>query len=170
MATNTYSAPYVDSSVFIAWLNRETVGGVNRFDIASHVIRCAERGDYTIWISALTLAEVHKIPRGTTAPLTREQDEMIIRFFQNDWFKVLPVTRDIGEAANKFCREFAILGNDAIHLACALTAKCDVLLVWDRPLIRKASHPDIRIEEPQILGQQVLNLKPSPAPPVADSP
>lgn len=124
MATDCYIAPYVDSSVFIAWINKEVVEGVDRFAIADSVVKNAERGKYLIYISALTLSEVHKLPRGTTPPLTKEQDEMIIRFFQNDCFKVLPVDRDIGETANRFCRDYGIHGNDATHLACALRAKC----------------------------------------------
>jgi len=154
--TDRYLAPYLDSSVFIAWINKEVVDQVDRFAIADHIIRNAERGKYLIYISALTISEVHKLPRGTTPPLTKEQDEMIIRFFLNDWFKVLPVDRDIGAAANKFSRDYGIHGNDAIHLACALRAKCDVLLVWDRPLATKVQRPDIRIESPQILGQSFL--------------
>jgi predicted nucleic acid-binding protein len=153
-----YVKPYVDSSVFIAWIHKEVVAGVDRFAIADHVIKKAERGEYPIYISALTLSEVHKLPRGTTPALTPEQDDMIIRFFQNDLFKVLPVDRDIGEAANRLCRDYGIHGNDATHLACALRAKCDVLLVWDRPLATKVQRADIRIESPQILGQQILNL------------
>jgi predicted nucleic acid-binding protein len=156
VATDTYLAPYIDSSVFIAWINKEVVNGEDRFTIADHVIKKAERGEYTIYISALTLSEVHKLPRGTTPPLTKEQDEMIIRFFQNDWFRLLPIDRDIGETANRFCRDYGIHGNDATHLACALRAKCDVLLVWDRPLATKVTRTDIRIESPRILGQVFL--------------
>jgi predicted nucleic acid-binding protein len=148
VATESYTAPYVDSSVFIAWINKEVVDGVDRFPIADSVIKNAERGEYVIYISALTLSEVHKLPRGSTPPLTKEQDEMIIRFFQNDCFKVLPVDRDIGETANRFCRDYKIHGNDATHLACALRAKCDVLLVWDRPLATRVQRTDTDREPP----------------------
>jgi Predicted nucleic acid-binding protein, contains PIN domain len=162
VATESYIAPYVDSSVFIAWIHKEVVDGVDRFAIADSVVKNAERGDYLIYVSALTLSEVHKLPRGKTPPLTKEQDEMIIRFFQNDCFKVLPVDRDIGEAANRLCRDYGIHGNDATHLACALRAKCDVLLVWDRPLATKVQRSDIRVEAPRILGQSFLNLSRDP--------
>jgi predicted nucleic acid-binding protein len=158
VATDRYVKPYLDSSVFIAWLNRESVGGVNRFEIADQIIKKAEAGEFPIYISALTLAEVHKLPLGTKPSLTPAQDDLILRFFENDFIKVLPVDREIGEQANRLCRQFGILGNDAIHLACALRAKCDVLLVWDRLLGRNVQHPAIRVEEPQILGQRLLNL------------
>lgn len=158
MGVDKYLSPYVDSSVFIAWLNREVVGGIDRYAVADHIIQAAEAGDYRIYISALTLAEVHKLPRGTKPALTAQQDQTILEFFQNDFFVVLPIDRQIGEAANRFCREYGILGNDAIHLACAIRAKCDVILAWDRPLTDKVSRGDIRIEEPRVLGQQRLKL------------
>jgi predicted nucleic acid-binding protein len=162
VATDRYDAPYLDSSVFIAWINREVVDGVDRFEIANHIINHAATGDHPIYISALTLAEVNKIPRSKVAPLTPAQNEVLIKFFQNDYFKLLPVDRMIGEMANGFCREYGIMGNDAIHLACALRAKCDVLLVWDRAL-SKVAHKDIRVEEPRILGQRLLvSVKVSP--------
>lgn len=156
MAIDRYTNPYLDSSVFIAWIHKEKVDGVDRFQIANHIIKGAERGEYPIWISALTLAEVHKLPRGGHPALTKEQDEMIIQFFQNEYFKVLPIDRDLGETANRFCREYSIHGNDALHLACALRAKCDALLVWDRPLVKAVKRNDIHVLEPQILGQMLL--------------
>jgi predicted nucleic acid-binding protein len=48
--------------------------------------------------------------------------------------------------------------NDAIHLACALFAGCDVLLTWDHKDLLKlqGTVPGIRIEAPQIFGQPRL--------------
>ena len=55
-----YQNPYVDSSVFIAWIKGEVVNGVDRKDIADHILGLAEKGTFKINISALTLAEVQK--------------------------------------------------------------------------------------------------------------
>jgi hypothetical protein len=73
-----------------------------------------------------------------------------------NWLKpfveVIEVDREIGLDAHRFCRQYSsnkLLPNDAIHLACALRASCDVLLAWDTPLTT-VSHPGIRIEEPSI--------------------
>lgn len=84
MATEAYANPYLDSSVFISWLNQEIIRGVSRFQIAAHIIKKAEQAAYPIWISALTLAEVNKLPRRGGTALTPEQNETIIQFFQND--------------------------------------------------------------------------------------
>ena len=65
--------------------------------------------------------------------------------------------RKIGEHANRLCRQFGLYPNDAIHLACALRAGCDVLFAWDDRFTR-AENPGIRIEEPTV-AQQALDLR-----------
>ncbi len=148
-----YTNPYVDSSVFIGWIHEEVIGGVDRKRIAEHIITRAEKGDFQIFISALTLAEVHK-KRGHER-LTESEDEEILDFFENDFIEVIDVDRELGEQANRFCREYGLSPADAIHLACALRAGCDVLLSWDEKLAA-VKHPHIRCERPQMLGQLSL--------------
>lgn len=53
--------------------------------------------------------------------------------------------------------EHFFIGNDAVHLTCALRAGCDVLLTWDNDF-NAVVHPQIRIEQPQIIGQLKLGL------------
>jgi predicted nucleic acid-binding protein len=149
-AQQRYKSPYLDSNVFIAWKKGEVVAGVDRFGIAQHILLEAEEGHaYRITISALTLAEVYKV-KGRPERLSNKLTEELLLYFQNDWFDVIPVDRSIGEEANLFCRQYGILPNDAIHLACALRASCDVLLAWDKRFC-KVNHPSIRLEEPQII-------------------
>ena len=50
------------------------------------------------------------------------------------------------------------------HLACALRAKCDVFLAWDNKLTT-IQLPDIRTEEPRILGQLMLDIESGGEPP-----
>ncbi len=145
-----YLKPYLDSSVFIAWLKGEVVKGVRRGDIGAHILSQAEAGDFKIHTSAITLGEVHKL-RSTPA-LADDQDERILAYFERDFIIVIDVDRGIGEQANRLCRQYGILPNDGIHLACALRADCDVLLAWDDRFV-KVKHPSIRLEEPQLLGQ-----------------
>lgn len=145
-----YERPYLDSSAFISWLKGEVVKGVARGDIVAHIPSQAEAGDFRIHTAAITLAEVHKL-RSTPA-LANDQDERILSYFEHDFIIVIDVDRGIGELANKLCRQFGILPNDAIHLACALRAGCDVLLAWDDRFV-KVQHPNIRLEKPQRLGQ-----------------
>jgi predicted nucleic acid-binding protein len=146
--------------VFIAFVKGETnVGGVNRFAIARHILGQAAGGKLLAYTSTLTLAEAHKLRTGPT--LSSEDDERLLRFFENDYFQFVAVDRTIGEQANRLCRRYGLLPNDAIHLACALRADCDVLLAWDNRFARVTGQP-IRIEEPQIIGQAELPDLPPP--------
>jgi len=158
-----YAKPYLDSSVFIAWLRGEvSTNGVNRKEIVDQILDDASNGKHPIIISALTFAEVHKVKGDGRPHLTVAENEKILAFFERDFFRVVDVDRVIGEEANRYCRIYNIKPNDAIHLACALRAKCDTLLFWDRPFIAAVIHSGIRIEEPRITSHRQIPL-PLPA-------
>jgi predicted nucleic acid-binding protein len=150
-----YKQPYLDSSVFVAWVRKpdEIVKGINRREIADHIFKIAEAGTFKIYTSSLTLAEVYKRRGGPK--LTEEENGKLLEYFEREFIELIDVDRLIGEQANGFCRQYNLLPNDAIHLACAVRAKCDVLLAWDTRFTRVV-RPDIKIEEPDIRGQTSL--------------
>lgn len=163
MVADRYKRPYFDSSVFLAWIKKEVVDDIDRRTPADHILALAESGSIVIFTSTLMLAEVHKLRSG---PITPIKDNGAIlktfeRYLENDWIRLVDVDRRIGEEANAFCRQFGIYPNDAIHLACALRAKCDYLLAWDDRFI-KVRHPSIKPEAPQVTGQTKIKF---PAPP-----
>ena len=157
MARNRhYMNPYLDSNVFLGWLRRppEIIDGVNRQEISRHILTLAEQGMFSIFTSTFTLAEVYKKRSGKI--LSENENKSVLldfgKYLENRWIQLIDVDRGIGELANKLCLEYIeipIYPHDAIHLACALQGKCDVLLTWDGPLL-KVIRPDIRIEKPQI--------------------
>lgn len=149
-----YQRPYLDSNVFVAWIKGEVADGIDRREVADYILSLAEQGAFKVYVSALTLAEVHKL-RSDPATLPDQDDETILAYFERDFIQVVDVDRRIGEEANRFCRQYGLYPNDAIHLACALRARCDVLLAWDKRFAR-VSHPSIRIEAPRMLGQGEL--------------
>jgi predicted nucleic acid-binding protein len=59
--------------------------------------------------------------------------------------------------ADQYEKPYFDYPNDAVHLACALRGGCDVLLAWDDRFV-KVQHPTLRIEEPRILGQHLLEF------------
>jgi len=152
--TKPYQKPYLDSTVFIGYLKDEVIKGVERGKIAEHILQQSEEGTYRIYTSTLTLAEVYHYRGGTK--LTEQEADDILLFFERDFFEFIDVDREIGEQANRFCREFGLRPNDAIHLACALRAQCDVLFAWDERML-KTVHPDISVEEPKMRGQLRLD-------------
>lgn len=154
-----YRRPYIDSSLFLGWKNRELVNGQDRYLIFQHIWEFAVANEFKLFTSAITFAEVYKL-RHRNAPEPLETIEELVKDFEREFIESIEVDREIGLEANILCRRYAahkLYPNDAIHLACALRARCDVLLAWDRPL-NSIQHPDIRIEEPQIIGQQKLRI------------
>ena len=156
MVAGKYKQPCLDSSVFIAGLDGEICKGVKRAVVFRYILEKAKSGEFIIFIAAITLAEVYKTKKRakSTDPLLDEFLELISEPF----VEVIEVDRETGINAHKLCRRFAadkLYPNDAIHLACAMRARCDVLLAWDAPLIG-VSHPDIRIEEPAIYDRTLF--------------
>jgi len=149
-----YQRPYVDASVFLGWKNREVINGKDSHAIFQHIWENAEGGLYKIYTSPLTIAEVFKLRHQTTIQPTQTILD-VLKEFERDFLESIEIDREIGLQANLLCRQYAankLFPNDAIHLACAIRGKCDVLLAWDRPL-NSITHPNIRIEEPEIIGQ-----------------
>lgn len=164
--TPLYIRPYMDSDVFIGWIKGERIPqkgadgksvlgpdnkpiiAEDRGKIAEHLLTLAEQRVFPIVISALTIAEVHKI-KGKEK-LKDDENQNVLDYFEHDFINVVTVDRIIGEEANRLCRKYEAQGlspTDAIHLACAKKAGCDVMLSWDSVLnsIRDAG---IRIERP----------------------
>lgn len=151
-----YQRPYIDTSVFLGWKNHEVINGKDRYAIFQHIWQKAEAGEFKIYTSPLAIAETFKLRHTNVQPLQTVLD--VLKEFEREFVESVEIDREIGMEANLFCRQFAVhklYPNDAVHLACALRAKCDVLLSWDRPL-NSVVHPNIRIEEPEIIGQMTI--------------
>ena len=111
---------------------------------------------YTITISALTFAEVHK--KKGHEKLTDTENGHLLKYFENEFIVFVEVDRFIAEEANRMCRRFAdnkLSPADAIHLASAVRAGCDCLLTWDGGLL-SIPHPTMKIEHPRITKQGPL--------------
>ena len=155
-----YVAPYLDSNVWLGWIKGETVRGIDRAEIADHILSMAEppRRLFRIYTSTLTLAEVYKLRRGPRLPNDSQTERAVARFLgycEHEFVEVIDVDRVIALHAHRLSVDYGIYPNDAIHLASALRAGCDVLLAWDDRFINVTSQGinDIRIEEPRLIGQ-----------------
>jgi len=147
-----YKKPYLDSSVFIAWVNNETdIKGVNRKAIADDILNAAKDGRLRVYTSALTIAEVYKMRNGPR--LSNANGDRLLAFFESEFILFVDLERRVAEAAHRLCQQHGILPCDGVHLSSAKEAKCDVLLAWD-DRFGNVDDPDIKIEEPQIaVGQ-----------------
>jgi predicted nucleic acid-binding protein len=167
-----YRRPYVESSVFIAFIRAEMKGDDHNCKaIFDSILDAAKEGGFSIYTSALTIAEVFKNKK-KGVQLTEQENEDLCPYFREGYIRIIEVDRAIGERANELCRTHvaapnrpALRPNDAIHLACAERANCDVLLAYD-PDLSKQTHDAMSIEWPSAI---VAAMQQSPAAaPVAD--
>lgn len=156
-----YKKPYVESSVFIAFIKGEKNQGPahdqDAKEIMDSIIDAAKAGLFPLVTSSLTIAEVFK--KKNSVPLTVHENEDLRPYFREDYIQIVEVDRDIGDRANELCRTLqadntakikALRPNDAIHIASAERAGCDVILAWDRDFTGQSSRlTSIKLENPQ---------------------
>ena len=131
---SSFRKPYADSSIFFAIIKKETErcsSGLMRWQVAGRILRDAEQGQYQIYTSTITLAEVRRI-RERNIELTQTELNIVSGFFRNKYLSVAAVTREIAESAQFLGAQYGIWPMDAIHLATAIHLQCDALVVWDK--------------------------------------
>jgi predicted nucleic acid-binding protein len=129
-----FKKPYLDSSVFLALVKREEIpcpGGLVRWQIAERILEDAASGEYNIFTSTATIAEVRRVRR-QDQPLAADELRLVQEFFQHEYIQTIDVTREIAEKAQELGATYGITTIDAIHLSTAIWWECDVLLVWDK--------------------------------------
>lgn len=150
-----YQKPYLESSVWLGWIKGEGVDGLDRGEIAKRILDQAQAGAFKVYTSTLTLAEVHKLRSGPVLP--SEHGDTLLAYFEHEFTELIDVDRGIGEEAHRLCRTHGIYPADAIHLASALRAGCDILQAWDNRFTN-VKLPNIRVEEPRLTGQSSMEL------------
>lgn len=151
----SYRRPYIESSVFIAWIIRETE---ERYRNVQSIIDAASTGRFPIVTATWTIAEVHKRKRFSPNVLTEKQSEDILPYFREDYIDLVEIDRSVAERAHALCREFlpdgkrrALSPGDAVHIAAAEKfPECDVILSYDPDLL-KLEYTKIPIKEPEFV-------------------
>ena len=121
---------YWDSSVWIALIKGEIVKGVDRSVVPKMILEDAKGGNVTIFISRLTIVEVHK-KRHYTSLTKAEDDRVQADFFKHEYIKKIDVDSWVAEHAREIAWEYDLLPNDAIHVASAIKVKAETLHHWD---------------------------------------
>lgn len=123
---------YWDACCWIGLINGETtkLGGLE------YVYKAAMKGEYQIWTSALSLAEVFKLKSedNTRRPLDDGNLDAIDDMFRQDFVFITTVDLEIGFEARRLLRHTPGLRKapDAIHLASALRWSVDALHTYDK--------------------------------------
>lgn len=144
---------YWDSACFLAVMKNEPLGAQ-----CDGVIQSAETGQLLIVTSTWTLTEVIRIKKMTA--MTETDDEIIRGFFAKEYIALRAVTEEIGHMARRLVWKQGYSPKDAIHVATALDAKCDVLDTFDKQLIRLGSPAgsNLRITSPDLPYQEGLDF------------
>lgn len=155
----SYRKPYLESCVFIHWITGERP---ERQAIIQTVIDAAEEGQFPIVTASWTIVEVHKKKGFSTSELTDKQSSDVLPYFRESYIELVEVDRLVAERAHELCRQFPNDGanrilrpGDAVHIAAAERAGCDVILSYDPDLL-KLKYTGIPIEEPQAIGKKAL--------------
>jgi predicted nucleic acid-binding protein len=174
---SVYHRPYVEASVWIAYIRGEfrKDGSHDCKAVFESILKAAQDGQFQIFTSSLTIAEVCK--KKDAEKLTEDENEDLRPYFREEYITIVEVDRDIAERANDLCRmhlvdagEHILRPNDAIHLACAERAGCEVLLAYDKHLTRWV-HDKIATKWPAEINKVVMPSVSalSISPPVAEN-
>ena len=122
---------YWDTMLFIYWLEANPHFGKRVDAIWSHM---QKRNDVLI-TGALALGEILAGAYKQGAAPQRIQD--VKKAFENIVSEVIPFTRETADLFGQIKGSWKIPSADAIHLACAATAKTDLFLTHDKHLAGK---------------------------------
>jgi len=108
---------YWDSSVFVAYFNDEQEK--ERADTVEQLLDEAHAGRISIVTSSFALVEVLKL-KGQK-PLTAENEEKIVSFFEYPFIGLVDANREICENARRLIwSHTSLFPKDAVHVASAL--------------------------------------------------
>lgn len=151
-----YTKPYLETSVFIALIKGEVIDGIDRGEIAQHILDDAGTGRWPIFTSTFTIVEVFK--KRNRPALTIEEEQTIDAFFKHEYIKLVTLDRYVAEQGRRLARAYNLRPADAIHLASAIRIKADQLLTWDDDFPKNTTIEGVLIREPFWLGQPELPL------------
>lgn len=148
---------HLDSSVYIAFLNGETISahaGMNRVDLAELILDAGEAGLIGLSTSTITIVEVRRgVDPGSNSVHT--QVAQIDSLFDRTLTRFVEVDRDVALAARGIANHYGINTMDAIQVASAAAAGCDELFIWDNRIVNRFSAeplPGLKVCEPYPLN------------------
>ncbi len=149
-----YQRVYLDADVYLALIKGEE----GRLEVAQGLLRDGEQKRFTVVASTLIYAEVcgHGDLRAATD--ADAVDRKVSAFFEGGFIRWVEVDLVVARQARLLSRAYRLRGADAIHLASAVRASCDVLMTWNKndfPIGEVVDEVDVR--EPFLFGQRRLD-------------
>lgn len=150
-----YSAPYLDSSVWIDFLAgpSSSYSTPERASLAADIFDAALGGRFKITASVVVMVEVLR-----DAERADERTENLESFFQRACFVWLDLTQAVARRARQLAREHRLKPMDAVHVATALHARCDTLLTADRADLAPGDYSGQLVEAPHFPFDRTLHF------------
>ncbi len=135
---------YIDTSVLLKLLVDDEAGAdaAQRLWLESDFVMCAEIGYAE---ARAALAAARRAGRLDAAGLSIAKDELNALWAQVD---VVPVTKALVVAAGDLAEDQGLRGDDAVHLAAALTGLATVLATADTQLLAAARRNQLDVSNP----------------------
>lgn len=148
-----YTRLYLDADVYLGLIKGEP----GRVDIARALLRGGQEKRFVVVASTLLYAEVCGHGEVRAAGDQAAADQKVSAFFEHGFIQWVEVDLTLARQARKLSRAHRLRGADAIHLASAIRASCDVLMTWNKndfPIGQTVDGVDVR--EPFLFGQATL--------------
>lgn len=149
-----YRRLYLDADVYLGLIKGEQ----GRVDIARSLLRDAQDKRFVVVASTLIYAEVCGHGDVRAAVDLVEVDRKVSAFFEHGFIQWVEVDLSIARDARRLSREHRLRGADAIHLASAIRASCDVLMTWNKNDFPVGENVlGVAVREPFLFGQGNLD-------------
>lgn len=139
MTTDNRKRIAVDSCVFVNVLIGGEPNNPERYPAGVALLRAAEQGQFDVYISAVTVAEVCGAGevRGAHVEKARRAANVASarQWIADGRFHVVELDHSLARIAGELAIEHQLKGPDAVVLASALRAKADTLYTWDDHLL-----------------------------------
>lgn len=135
---------YWDSSCFLCVVNEEP-----GFEVCQQILDAAVNAETVLCVSPMVYLEVVR-PKGSPR-VSDERFDRAIEWFESDHFHWRNIARSVARTARELCRLLNLHPRDAVHLACAVDLRCDLLETLDADLLRwdgRVPDSPIRIRRP----------------------
>ncbi|HET6909109.1 MAG TPA: type II toxin-antitoxin system VapC family toxin [Mycobacteriales bacterium] len=149
-----YERLYLDADVYLGLIK----GEADRVDIARSLLRDGQDRRFRVVASTLLYAEVCGHGDVRAASDQAAVDQKVSAFFEYGFIEWVEVDLVVAREARRLSRVHRLRGADAIHLASAIRARCDVLMTWNKndfPIGQTVEGVEVR--EPFLFGQSTID-------------